>query len=180
VSTAFFTPSSTQGSARLAFVRRGTTQLAELFQQAPLRVLRPRVRPGEPPCAVLVNTSGGIVGGDVLRVAARLEAGASAVITSQAAEKAYRSAGRDARFAVDLALAERTWLEWLPQETILFDGARLRRSLRVDLDPGAALLAADMLVFGRPARGETYARGLLRDRIELRVGGGWSGPMPSR
>ncbi len=95
----------------------------------------------------------------------------AALITSQAAEKAYRSAGPDATLAVDLALAAGAVLEWLPQETILFDGARLRRRLRVDLDARARLLAADMLVFGRQARGETFASGLLHDRWEVRVGG---------
>jgi urease accessory protein len=130
----------------------------------------PRPAPGEPPCAVLLNTSGGIVGGDALRVKVRLEAGAAAVITSQAAEKVYRSAGADATLDVDLTLADDTWLEWLPQETILFDGARLRRRLRVDAAVQARLLAADMLVFGRRARGERFQSGFLFDRWEVRIG----------
>jgi urease accessory protein len=130
----------------------------------------PRSLPGEPACAVLLNTSGGIVGADALQVAVRLEAGAAAVITSQAAEKAYRSAGATATLDVDLDLGERTWLEWLPQETILFDGARLRRRLRVDASAQARLVAADMLVFGRRARGERFQRGFVYDRWEVRIG----------
>ena len=152
------------------FAHRGTTRLARLFQKAPLRVLMPRPAPGEPPCAVLLNTSGGIVGGDALQVEVRLEAGAAAVITSQAAEKAYRSAGADATLDVALDLADGTWLEWLPQETILFEGARLRRRLRIDAAAQARLVAADMLVFGRRARGERFQRGFLYDSWEVRIG----------
>jgi hypothetical protein len=85
---------SSQGVARFVFAHRRTTRLARLFQKAPLRVLMPRPAPGEPPCAVLLNTSGGIVGGDALQVEVRLEAGAAAVITSQAAEKAARRRSR--------------------------------------------------------------------------------------
>jgi len=151
------------------FVHQGTTRLARLFQKAPLRVLMPRPPPGEPPCAVLLNTGGGIVGGDALEVRVGLEDGAAAVITSQAAEKAYRSAGPEATVDVRLDLAPETWLEWLPQETILFDGARLRRRLRVDLAAGARLVAADMLVFGRRARGERYRTGLLVDRWQVGI-----------
>ena len=152
------------------FAHRGTTRLARLFQKAPLRVLMPRPAPGEPPCAVLLNTSGGIVGGDALQVEVRLEAGAAAVITSQAAEKAYRSAGADATLDVALDLADGAWLEWLPQETILFEGARLRRRLRIDAAAQARLVAADMLVFGRRARGERFQRGFLYDSWEVRIG----------
>ena len=119
---------------------------------------------------MLLNTSGGIVGGDALRVAVHLERGAAAVVTTQAAEKAYRSAGAEASVEVDLDLADETWLEWLPQETILFDGARLRRTLRMDLGLRARLVAADMLVFGRRARGEQFQTGLLSDHWEVRVG----------
>jgi urease accessory protein len=159
-----------EGFARFVFTRQGTTRLARLFQKAPLRVLMPRPLPGEPACAVLLNTSGGIVGGDALRVEVRLEAGAAAVVTSQAAEKAYRSAGADATLEVDLDLADGTWLEWLPQETILFNGARLRRRLRVDAAARARLMATDMLVFGRRARGERFERGFLHDRCEVHIG----------
>jgi urease accessory protein len=152
------------------FAQRGATRLARLFQKAPLRVLMPRPAPGEPPCAVLLNTSGGIVGGDALQVEVLLEAGAAAVITSQAAEKAYRSAGAHATLDVALDLADGAWLEWLPQETILFDGARLRRRLRVDAAAEARLLAAEMLVFGRRARGERFQSGFLYDSCEVRIG----------
>jgi urease accessory protein len=100
-----------------------------------------------------------------------MEPGASALMTSQAAEKAYRSARAEATVATRLELADGAWLEWLPQETILFDGARLRRSLRVEAAAEARLLVADMLVFGRRARGERFQHGTLHDHIEARIGG---------
>jgi urease accessory protein len=147
------------------------TDVARLFQRGSLRLLRPNVPAGEPACAVLLNTSGGIVGGDALEIEARLAPGAAAVVTSQAAEKVYRSVGALSTMDVRLALDEHAWLEWLPQETILFDGARLRRRLALDLAASASLLAADMLVFGRRARGERFEHGLLHDRWEVRIGG---------
>jgi urease accessory protein len=164
-------PQSHDGLVRVSFVRRGDrTDLARLLQRGSLRIFRPNPPCGDLPNAVLLNTSGGIVGGDRLAVRVRIEPGAAALITSQAAEKAYRSVGPDATVEVDLDLADRAWLEWLPQETILFDGARLRRCLSVAAASEARLLAADMLVFGRPARGERFRRGVLHDRIEIRVG----------
>lgn len=162
---------SADGLARLAFTRRDeTTFLARVFQQGALRVFRPRAEPDDCTSAVLLNTSGGIVGGDRLEVSVDMAAGAVASVTSQAAEKAYRSAGPDASIEVQLDLEDCAFLEWLPQETILFDGARLRRSLRAELGPNARLLAADVLVFGRLARGERFRNGLLQDRWEIGVG----------
>jgi urease accessory protein len=160
------------GAVRLEFRRRGAaTDLARLFQEGSLRVLRPNMPAGEPACAVLLNTSGGIVGGDVLEIEARLARGATAMITTQAAEKVYRSAGALSTVNVRLAADAGTWLEWLPQETILFDRARLRRRLMLDLAENARLLAADLLVFGRRARGERFQNGLLHDRWDVRCAG---------
>lgn len=159
-------------TARLRVVRgEAGSRLADLHQQGALRVLRPRPPAGESFTAVLANTSGGIVGGDRLEVRAEVGAGASALITTQAAEKSYRSAGPDARSDVSLHLADRAWLEWLPQETILFDGARLRRALCIDLARQARLIGGDVLVFGRRASGERFRTGLLNDRWEVRVDG---------
>ena len=143
---------------------------AWLEQRAPLRVLLPHVPAGELIEAVLVNTGGGVVGGD--RLAVEVEAGPAAQVrvTTQAAEKIYRSAGPTCALGVHLIAGPEAWLEWLPQETILFDGARLRRRLRVEAADGARLLAADMVVFGRRARGESFREGLFYDRWEVRVG----------
>jgi urease accessory protein len=140
---------SPDGAARLEFSRRGAvTELGRLFQQGSLRVLRPNAPAGEPACAVLLNTSGG----DVLQIEGCLAPDAAAMITTQGAEKVYRSAGALSTVDVRLALGADTWLEWLRQDTILFDRARLRRRLVPDLAASARLLAADLLVFGRRAR----------------------------
>jgi urease accessory protein len=143
-------------------------RLQHLFQQAPLRVLFPTPEPGEPPLAAVVNCAGGLAGGDAMRGEARLDAGARATVSTAAAEKAYRSLGAaDARVATRLFLGSGAVLEWVPQETILFDGARLERRLRADLAPGATLLAAETLVFGRAARGERMRSGALLDGWRL-------------
>jgi urease accessory protein len=161
-----------EGALELRFKRRdGVTQLDHLYQAAPLRALFPRVSRGEPPQAALTNTSGGLVGGDRLRIRLACGPGAAATAVTQAAEKVYRSRGADARIDTALSLAQGAWLEWLPQETILFQDARMRRVTRIELAPDARLLAGEILVFGRRARGETTHRGLLRDAWEVSRGG---------
>ncbi|WP_158292122.1 urease accessory protein UreD [Paracraurococcus ruber] len=143
------------------------TVLRHLYQQSPLRILFPTPEPGEPPTAALLNCAGGLAGGDALRQAVRLEAGARATLSTAAAEKLYRSLGPGTRIDSRIVLDQGAVLEWIPQETILFDGARLDRRLRADLAPGAMLLAAETLVFGRAARGERMTQGLVRDRWRL-------------
>ena len=162
----------TRGTADIAFRRRGdTTGLADLYQQAPLRVLFPRPARGDLPAAMLTNTAGGLVGGDELTIRVRAGAGSAAMACAQAAEKVYRSTGADSRVEVALTAEAGAWLEWLPQETILFDGARLRRRTVIDLAPEARLLAGEMLVFGRVASGERFRAGLARDEWEVRRAG---------
>ncbi len=121
--------------------------------------------------AVLINTGGGMAGGDTMRVEAVLDEGAHAIITSQAAEKIYRSQGPDTEVDTTLTVADGARLAWLPQETILFSGARLKRSLTIDLGSRAELIACESLFFGRSAMGETVERGALRDRWRLRRDG---------
>ena len=149
----------------------GGARLAHLYQRTPLRALFPAAEPDDLPHGVLVTTSGGIAGGDRLGVDLDVAAKARAVVLSQAAEKVYRSTGDDATFDVAIKAGEGAWLEWLPQETILFDGARLRRRFAIALAAGARFLACDSVVLGRRARGETFRQGLLRDRWELRQDG---------
>ncbi|SHO66152.1 urease accessory protein [Pseudoxanthobacter soli DSM 19599] len=121
--------------------------------------------------AVLINTGGGMTGGDTMRVEIEAGEGADAVVTTQAAEKIYRSQGADTRVDVSIRLASGASFAWLPQETILFDGSRLRRSLEIDLAGDARLLMAESLFFGRAAMGESFARGAFRDRWRLRRDG---------
>lgn len=160
----------TEGEAELSFTRSedGQTRLAHLYQRAPLRALFPASAEPGLATAVLVTTTGGLVGGDRLDVRVTAGAGAAVQVTPQAAEKVYRSLGADCRLSLDLRAGDDAWLEWLPQETILFESARLDRTTRIDCAPGARVLAGEMLVFGRRARGERFTRGRIRDAWEIR------------
>jgi len=160
------------GRAEIVFVCDGArTRLAHLYQHEPLRVLFPAAPAEDCLQAALVTTSGGLVGGDRLAVDIRAGRGASALISPQAAEKVYRSTGAECRIHVSLAGEAGSWLEWLPQETILFEGARLRRSTIIEAAAEARVFAGEMLVFGRVGRGERFSRGLVRDAWDVRRAG---------
>jgi urease accessory protein len=162
----------TEGAAEIRFGRRdGVTRLAQLYQRDPLRVLFPAPAAGDPPVAVIVTTSGGLVAGDRLDIRVDLAPGAAAHVTASAAEKVYRSTGPTTTVKQTLSIGPGAALEFLPPETILFDGARLQRETIIDLAPGSAFLGGDIVVFGRRARGERFARGFLREVWELRRGG---------
>lgn len=153
-----------RGGASLRFaVARGGTRLIDLHQAAPMRILFPNPEAADWPLAALVNTAGGLAGGDEVSVAIGLEQGATATISTPAAEKVYRSLGPETRIATRLDVAAGATLEWIPQETILFDGARLDRRIDVALAPAARLLMGEMLVFGRHARGEALHHGSIFD-----------------
>jgi urease accessory protein len=137
-------------------------------------VLFPAPEAGDARLAVLVTTSGGLVAGDHIRLAIRLETGALAHVTASAAEKIYRSTGATTEIAQDLSVAGAARLEYLPPETILFDGARLRRHTTIAVAPGAGFLGGGILVFGRRARGECFTRGLLHEEWQVREGGALS------
>ena len=157
------------GVAEVGFVdKSGETRLDHLYQHDPLRVLFPTPPAGDLPNAVLVTTSGGLVGGDRLDISVSAGPDTAAMATAQAAEKIYRSAGKDSLINVRLSVGRGGRLEWLPQETILFDGARLRRQTTIDLDPGARILAGEILVFGRIASDERLSRGLVREAWSVR------------
>lgn len=147
-------------------------RVLRLDQRAPLRVLFPSPDPGDPLVAALLNCAGGLAGGDAHCVTVRLAAGAHATLATAAAEKAYRSLGPAATVRTRLVLDAGARFEFLPQETIVFDGARLDRRLRMELAAGAALLAAEVLVFGRAARGERLRHGRLHDAWRLDGPGG--------
>lgn len=118
--------------------------------------------------AVLINTAGGMAGGDRAVTQIALDVGAQATVTTQAAEKIYRSQGSQTRVETRIDVADGAELAWLPQETILFSGSRLSRSLDVELAADASFIAAETLYFGRAAMGESLSRGLLRDRWRIR------------
>ena len=119
--------------------------------------------------AVFLNSAGGVTGGDAFSLAAGLAPGAALRMTTQAAERIYRAVpGQVGRVETRLTLGCGSDMLWLPQETILFDGAALDRTLTVEMREGARLLACETLVFGRMAMGETVHDLHLRDRIEIR------------
>jgi urease accessory protein len=161
------------GQCRVAFdLRDGRTRLADLYQRDPCRVLFPKGEPDDPPQAVLLTTSGGITGGDRLDMAVEVGPGATAVATTQAAEKIYRAAGSETcTIDVGLRVENAASLEWLPQESIVFEGSRLHRRTVADVAIQATFLACEMVVLGRAASGERFTRGLLLDSWSVRRGG---------
>jgi len=160
------------GAVKLAFANSGgKTHLADLYQTSPLRVLFPNAAQDDILSAALVTTSGGLVGGDRLSIEVKLDAYTNVQVIGQAAEKIYRSNGPDTIFEADLTVGENAWLEWLPQETIVFDQARLRRKTSVDVATGGTFLGAEILVFGRTAMGESFDAGLVRDAWDVRQNG---------
>ena len=146
--------------------RSGESALIERYSRAPMRILTPRPENGVPE-AVLANLAGGIAGGDRCLISVKAGPGAEAVVSGQAAERIYRAIDVPAEWTTQLTLASGTVLEWLPQETILFDGARLNRCMNVRMKGDARLLAVETLVFGRAAHGERVAGGGLADRWRI-------------
>jgi len=165
-------PRWSDGAAVIALAADGgVTRLRDLYQSDPCRVLFPRPADGAAFEAVVVTTSGGVVGGDRIAIDIEARAGVTATVTTQAAEKIYRSAGPDSLIGVDMRVGAGATLEWMPRETILFDGARLRRTTTIEAVPGSRFLAGEFVMFGRRARTETFTRGLLHDAWRVREGG---------
>jgi len=164
------------GELRVVFRRRGEqTVLDDLRQVGCLKLRFPRVEPEEWTSAVMLNTSGGVAGGDRLDGVFELREGARATVSAQAAERFYRALpGGDAAFVRNrLRVAAGACLEWLPQETILFDRCAVDRRLDVELADDAWFLGVESLVFGRAAMGERVLHAWLRDGIRVRRDGRW-------
>lgn len=158
------------GAARIGTaLHGGVTRLDDLAESGALRVRLPRGGAGLE--AVLVNTAGGMACGDRFTIAATAGPGTRLTLTTPAAEKVYRSDGPEAEVEVRLAVAEAARLDWLPQETILFDRARLARRYEVDLAPRSTFLSFEALVLGRLAHGDAMAEGRLTDHWRIRRGG---------
>jgi len=149
----------------------GRTRRVRLHEDGSLRLRFPNIAPGAPLETILVNTGGGMTGGDRFSIELALGEGARLLAGTAAAEKVYRSTGADAELAVTVTLAAGANLAWLPQETILFDQARLNRRIDIDMADDASLVLCEAIVFGRSAMGETVDHGLVRDRWRLRRGG---------
>jgi len=143
----------------------------ELFQQSPIRILFPRIGGSTAEEAVLINTAGGIAGGDRIGIAVTAIGNASITVTSQAAERIYRALKQSAHISTKLKAYENAKLAWLPQETIVFNLARFSRETEIDLSSGAELLALEWLVLGRAAHGEEVVGGHIIDSWRVRKDG---------
>ncbi|MEJ8474908.1 urease accessory protein UreD [Roseibium algae] len=159
------------GEACVTFKHDGSkTRLDDLYQCGSAKFRLPIVYDGIP-VAVLINTAGGITGGDIYKYDARVASNGHAIVTSQAAERAYRRSGGIGKIAVTLSAGEGATLEWLPQETILFNASALHRSMTVDLDETARYMALESVVLGRTAMGETIDTVSFRDSWRIRRNG---------
>ena len=141
----------------------GGTRRRRVYEDGPLRVRFPNAAP-EALEAMIVNTAGGVAGGDRHDIDIDVGQGAALGVTTAAAEKIYREHDRGSTIAIKIEVGEDARLNWLPQETILFDRAQLDRRIDVDLAQNATLVMAEAVVFGRSAMDETVEQGAFRDR----------------
>jgi urease accessory protein len=160
------------GSGRIVFSgsEKGT-RIMDVFEQSPIRIMFPKATGGAVEEAVLINTAGGIAGGDRLGIDVTALANASIAVTSQAAEKVYRALNEPARISTKLKACEASRLAWLPQETIIFNWSRLSRKTEIELSSGAELLALEWLVLGRAAHGEAVTGGHISDSWRVKNDG---------
>lgn len=169
------------GNLQLVYAHHhNETQLTHAQVQAPLKVQRPFYPEGPGVChTIVLHTAGGMVGGDDLSQTIHLSPHAHALVTTAAASKVYRNkaidippsslvvTGMAARQTIQIHIETDACLEWLPQETIVFNGAIYRQDLRVELAPGASWLGWEITRFGRSARGETFLQGEWRSHTEV-------------
>jgi urease accessory protein len=166
-----FDANRARGAVRFdVHARDGVTRRGILHESGSLRVRFPSPE-DEGLSGVFVNTAGGVAGGDRFDIEIAAADGAKLTLTTAAAEKVYRAPGQAAELNVALTVAAGAHLGWLPQETILFDRARVRRRFDIDLDATASLLLCEIVVFGRTAMGERMEQGEFVDRWRLRRGG---------
>jgi urease accessory protein len=164
-------PQRAKGTAHLATkLSAGKTRLDTFYQEGCAKFRMPESFDGSME-AVMINTSGGLTGGDRLNWQINAAAGTSLTVTTQACERIYRSSGDVAGVANRLTVGKGARLHWLPQETILFDQSALDRSLEIDLADGAELVALEAVLLGRKAMGESFREGTFRDRWRVRQSG---------
>jgi urease accessory protein len=150
--------------------RDGVTRRGTLYESGSLRVRFPSPE-GDGLSGVFVNTAGGVAGGDSFDIDIAASQGSRLTLTTAAAEKVYRAPGAAAQLNIALKVAAGAHLGWLPQETILFNRARVHRRFDIELDETASLLLCEIVVFGRTAMGERVEQGEFVDRWRLRRGG---------
>lgn len=164
-------PQRARGRGRIVTkALNGRSRLDELFQEGCAKIRLPDTFSNEME-AILINSSGGLTGGDELEWQAVAGAGTSLVVTTQACEKVYKAAAGTTTVTARITVGPGAKLHWLPQETILFDRASLTRRLEVDIDASAEFIAVEAILLGRQAMGEAMEKGLLCDRWRIRHGG---------
>jgi urease accessory protein len=169
--SAIFAANRAQGAVRFDVrCEDGVTRRGRLHESGSLRVRFPSPE-GDGLSAVLINTAGGVAGGDRFDIAISAGEGARLTLTTAAAEKVYRAPAAPAQLDISLKAASGAHLAWLPQETILFDRAKISRRIDIDLAESASLLLCEIVVFGRAAMGERMSHGEFIDRWCLRRGG---------
>lgn len=162
------------GSLSLRFERRGAaTVLAACRFTLPLQVLAPLALDGPSLVVSMLNPTGSVLGGDHLRVDARAEPGAHAVLTTPSATRVHRADGPVAVQEVDLAVGTEAVLEWVPDHTIPHPGAAYRQRLRAHVAAGATLIVVDAFATGRVARGEQFRFRLLESTLSVTDDLGW-------
>jgi urease accessory protein len=160
------------GAGRIVFTgSENGTRIADFYQKFPIGLVFPRIGDGSVKEAVIINSSGGIAGGDRLEIEGGALNHASVAVTTQAAEKIYRALDRPARIATKLKACGTAKLAWLPQETIVFNQARICRQTEIDLCSGAELIALEWLVLGRAAHGEEVVGGHILDSWRIKRDG---------
>lgn len=169
--SALFEANRARGAVRFdVHARDGVTRRGALHESGSLRVRFPSPE-DQGLSGVFVNTAGGVAGGDRFDIEIAAADGARLTLTTAAAEKVYRTPGAAAQLNIALKVGAGAHLGWLPQETILFDRARVQRRFDIDLDEAASLLLCEIVVFGRTAMGERMKQGEFVDRWRLRRGG---------
>lgn len=171
VTSGIFEANRARGAVRFDVnARDGVTRRGGLHESGSLRVRFPSPE-AEGLSGVFVNTAGGVAGGDSFDIEVAAGQGSRLTLTTAAAEKVYRAPGAAAQLNIALKVAAGAHLGWLPQETILFDRARVHRRFDIALDETASLLLCEIVVFGRTAMGERMEQGEFVDRWRLRRGG---------
>ncbi len=154
-----------RGRAEVGFNQNG---LCHLYQSGSAKVLLPKTY-GAPPLAVFINSAGGVTGGDRFAYLARAEKDTTLCATSQTAERIYKASSQSAEINTELAVAENATLEWMPQETILYEGSCLSRTIRANMKKTARLLVVESIILGRGAMGEILENVSFSDHWRIRV-----------
>lgn len=162
-------PSQWQGILELDYQKIGnSTQLVKAYSQAPLKIQRSFYPEGQEIChSIILHTAGGMVGGDRLSQTINLQPETQVVLTTPAASKIYRSSGETAHNIINIEVDKQAYLEFVPREIIIFNGAIFNQNLRVNLAADACYLGWEITRFGRTARGEIFNHGQWKSCTEI-------------